>query len=301
MLLLIFKLFSWRIHCQALLMLILIQIISILLLTLIVLTIYYFYRCLGLKKQIKSLIKYQENYCEKTSVLIDAAKLSLFSINNLKNPLTSLRIILDELKDPTFLKQKELMKKYINKADQLLVKIKHKDEILSQQLLPQNTEKLFDLKKEIESFLVFYEEVFKENGININFNSSHEYRIFAQQDHLLKIINSILLSSVQSLILSKKKNKQLKIYFIRTAYLLKIVIENNSGTTNAKSINGVIRLDCLEESQINEFQLSLYFANKMMKKYFQKKIEIVNKRDLKTTICLKIKNCYILAEPKIKG
>jgi hypothetical protein len=301
MLLLIFKVFSWRIACQALLILILIQIISILLLTLIVLTIYYFYRCLILKKQIKSLIKYQENYCEKTAILIDVAKLSLLSINNLKNPLTSLRIILDELKDYTYLEKKKVFQKYLKQADQLLVKIKHKDDIIFQQLFPQEAEKLFDLKKEIESILFFYEEIFKQNGITINFNSSHEYRVFAQQDHLLRIINSVLLTSLQSLISDKKKSKKLKIYFIRTAYLLKIVIENNSGKTDAKSINGLIRLNCLEESQIDKFQLSLYFANKMMKKYFQKKIEIVNKRDLKTIICLKIKNCYILAEPKIKN
>ena len=37
------------------------------------------------------------------------------------------------------------------------------------------------------------------------------------------------------------------------------------------------------------------------KKYFQKKIEIVNKKNLTTTVCLKIKNSYILAEPRIKS
>lgn len=300
MLLLIFKLFSWRIACQPLLILILIQVISILFLSLIFLTIFYFYRYVILKKQIKSLIKYQEKYCEKTAVLIELAKLSLFSINNLKNPLTSLRIICDELKDPAFLKQKKLVQNHIKKADQLLLKIKHKDEILSKQVIPQDTEKLFDLKKEIELILNFYEEVFKDNDIEIDFSSRHEYRIFAQQDQLLRIINSVLLTSVQSLIASNNKHKQLKIYFIRTAYLLKIVIEDNAGATNSKSISGRIKLNSLEEGEIDELQLSLYFANKMMKKYFQKKIEISTKKDVKTLIYLKIKNCYILAEPKIK-
>jgi membrane protein implicated in regulation of membrane protease activity len=94
MLLLIFKLFSWRIINHALLILILIQLILILLLCLMLLIIFAFYRYLNLTKQINSLIKYQEIYCEKTVALIEVAKLSLFSINYLKNPITSLRLYL---------------------------------------------------------------------------------------------------------------------------------------------------------------------------------------------------------------
>ncbi len=300
MLSLIFKLFSWRIISHALLILILIQIIFILLLCLMLLIVFDFYRYLNLKKQLKSLIKYQENYCEKTVALIEAGKLSLFSINYLKNPLTSFSFIVDELKDPAVIKSQKSVHKYLKQVEQLLVEIKDKDEILTQQLFPQDTIKLFDLKKEIESILAFYEAVFKQNGISVNFHSDHEYRVFAQYDQLVRIINAVLLTSIQSLTSSQKENKQLHIYFIRTAYLLKIMIEDNAGTTNAKSISGRIKLNCFEESDIDEFQLSLYFANKLLKKYFQKKIEIVNKKNLKTTVCLKIKNSYILAEPKIQ-
>ena len=78
-------------------------------------------------------------------------------------------------------------------------------------------------------------------------------------------------------------------------------IEDNAGMINAKSISGRIKLNGFEERDIDVFQLSLYFANKLMKKYFQKKIEIVNKKNLTTTVCLKIKNSYILAEPRIKS
>ena len=301
MLLLIFKLFSWRIINHELLILILIQLILILLLCLMLLIIFAFYRYLNLTKQINSLIKYQEIYCEKTVALIEVAKLSLFSINYLKNPITSLRFIFEELRDPAVVEKKKIVHQYLKQADQLLFKIKDKDDILSRQLFPQDTKKLFDLKKEIDSILVFYEVAFKQNGISVNFNSDHEYRIFAQRDQLLRVINAVLLTSVQSLISSKQKNKRLKIYFIRTAYLLKIMIEDNAGTINAESISGRIKLNGFEERDIDVFQLSLYFANKLMKKYFQKKIEIVNKKNLTTTVCLKIKNSYILAEPRIKS
>jgi hypothetical protein len=265
----------------------------------ILLTILYGYRYAILKKQHDSLIKYQEIYCEKTALLLEIAKLTIFSVNKLKNPLTSLSIILDEFREPALINNKKTIDQYLKKADQLFRKIRQKDNILYRQLFPQNIERLFDLKQEIEEILIFYKEIFQENGILVEFKSDHEYRIFAQQDQLLRIINSILLTSLQSLIASNKKFKKIKIYFIRTAYLLKIMIEDNAGTINKSSLNGLIKLNCLKNNEVNEFQLSLYFANKMMKKHFRKKIEILNEKESKTVICLKIRNSSILAEPKL--
>jgi len=185
------------------------------------------------------------------------------------------------------------------KADLLLLKIKKREELLNRQLFPKKDKRLFQLIEEINALLIFYQEIFKQNNIGLEFKSLREYRIFANQDQLLRIINTLLLNTIESLILSKQKHKLLKIYFKRTPYLLKIYIEDNAGLINNESVSGILKVNCFDSEEINKFKLALYFANQMMKKYFNKKIEIQCKKFKKTVICIKIKNFFILAEPKI--
>ncbi|MFA6814037.1 MAG: hypothetical protein WCR60_00635 [Patescibacteria group bacterium] len=299
MLFLIFKIFCWQQGCRPSLALLFIEFSLILISLLIIILIFYIIDYLFWTNKLKALIKFQENYCQKTAVLLDTAKIALFSINSQKNLLTSLRLILDSFKDPVFLKDKQLFKQYLSKADRLLLTIKKREDLLNKQLVQKNDKRLFALTEEICSLLSFYQDTLKLNNIKLEFTSSREYRIFAYQDQLLRIINTILLSSIESLISINKKAKYLKIYFTRTPYLLKIFIEDNVGLTNAKSIKGLIEINSFNNEEMKQFKLKFYLANQMMKEYFHKKIEITNKTNKQTIVCLKIKNSFILAEPKL--
>jgi hypothetical protein len=297
---LIFKFCCWQYGCRPSIILFNLKIFLILILLLILIIIFYFIDHLFWKNRLKTLIEFQENYCRTTAALLDIAKITILSINRLKNHLTSLRLILDSFEDPNFLIDRQMLNKYLMTADNLLFKIKQRGELLNKQLFPTDDIKLFALTEEINSLLYFYQDIFKQNSIKLEFNSVREYRIFANQDQLLRIINTLLLNSVESLMLVEKKEKQLKIYFKRTPYLLKVYIETNTGIIPAKSIRGLIKIACVNDDQLSQLQLSLFYVNRRMKKYFHKNIEIFNRKNQKTIICMKIKSSFILAEPKIQ-
>jgi len=300
MLSLIFKLICWQRGCQPSMVLFFIELILILLILLFFLFIFYICEFYFWRKKFNLLLNHQQTYLNETLPLLNSAKISLFSINSIKTPLTSLRLIIDELKDPSLLKNKKLFNQYLLNAESLLLQIKKREELLNKQLLTSQEEKLFDLVDEIRSLLAIYHETILINNIGIEFNSDREYRIFANQDQLLRIINIILLNIIESLILSNKDCKLMKIYLKKSPYQLKIFFEDNLGLIKSQTMTGLLRIDQMNDGQHRHFCLSLFCANQLMKKNFGRKIYIKSTKNKRTVYCLKIKNSYILAEPRIK-
>lgn len=300
MLSLIFRIICWQQGCRPSLVLFFIELTIFLFFSLILLFIFYVCEFYCWRKKLNIIVDNQKEYYKKTLPLVDSAKISMFSINSIKTPLTSLRLILDNLKDPSVLKDKTAFSEYLIMADSLLLQVKKREELLNKQLFEQEEVKLFDLVEEIQSLLTVYREMIVIKNIDFQLLSDKEYRIFADQDHLLRVINIILINSIESLILSNKDDKRLKIYFKRSPYLLKIYLEDNLGIIDSQATNSYIRLNTDQNKGCQYFNLSLYCANQIMKKYYQKGINIKVLKNIKTIYCLKIKTSYILAEPKIK-
>lgn len=297
---LIFKLFSWQEKCQSGLVLFFLRISPLFFCLLIILLIinifYYFIWC----KKIYSDVKEQQMNLEASLALIDAGKISFFVINSIKNYLTSLRLILDIYKNPKLIKDEKQFNNHRKTAETLLYKIKQREDLLNRQIQPKVDMRLFDLVYEINKIVDCYRDTLKENNIKLTFHSDKEYRIFANEDHLLLVLNTTILKTIEVLILSKVNNKSLKIYFIKSAYLLKIFIENNAEVINSRMVSSSVVNNNLNTNFFKINNLSLYFVNKIMHEYFHKKIAISNKTKTNTKIILKIKSSFILAETKIK-
>jgi len=65
--------------------------------------------------------------------------------------------------------------------------------------------------------------------------------------------------------------------------------------------NNLFTANCFKKYSDKGLGLGLYFANEIMKKYFQKKIQIKNYKNKGIVVALVIKNTFILAESQLKN
>lgn len=289
---LIFKLIHWQIRYQPNLILLFLKFSILFFVFSLFLIFYYFIQCYCWRKKIKWLINNQSQNLINLTPFIETGKISNYAINSIKNYLTSLSLILDHFKNPCFMTDKKNVENYIIQAEKILFLIKKREKFLNQQLTQQNESQLFSIIEEVESLLSIYDVFLKENNIQFSIDSQKDYRIFANQDQLLRILNILLLNSIEALAFSKCQSKKLSISLIKTTYFLKI------------TINVSVNLDYLNKNTYNKQNRTFYFsfnlANQLMQKYFQKKITIKQNQIDQTTIIVKIKNSLVLAQLKRK-
>lgn len=298
---LLFNFFSWYWGCRPQLLLFFLRIIIFLIFLLFLCVFFNIFESLCWQKKIKKLFERQEKILKKMLPLIDLGKITLFSINTLKNPLTILRIILDKFKDPDLIKDDKKFKKYLFEADSVLLKIVQNSDLLKGQLCQEEDKRLFNLREEIQSLLIIYEEFSIKHKIKIKLFTDKEYRIYADCCHLMRALNILLLNAIEALSISNNKRKLLTITFEKSAYFLKIKIEDNAGGIRPQLFNNLFTANCFKKYSDKGLGLGLYFANEIMKKYFQKKIQIKNYKNRGIVVALVIKNTFILAESQLKN
>lgn len=296
MIFLIFKVFSFFIGCKPSCLLFFFQVFFVLFISLLLLlAINLVQRQLWLRK-VRSIISNYYDFLISSLSLIDAGKISCLVINNFKNHLTSLRLITDSLQDPEFFQNKEQFNRYLVMAESLLLKMKKREDLLNRQLNPKQDALLFGLVEEIKSLLTLYQGVLHDNKIKLDFISDKEFRIFAHEDYLLLVINTILLKSIESLILSEQKEKYIKISLTKSESLLKINIENNAVINNFPKSNKLqLKKNCLSQKNI-----TLNFIDAIMSQYFKERIGIKRLKNQNISLSIKIKKSFILAESKLK-
>ncbi len=298
---LFFNFLFWRLVCRRQLLIIFLIIIIILFFCLILSIIFNIYELLFWRKRVKKILNNQEKALEKILPLIDLGKVSLFSINSLKNSLTILRLIIDKLKDPEFIKDNKKVKEYLTKADAILLKTSRNSDVLRWQLCQEEDKRLFNLKEETLLLLKVYQDLARKHKIQIKFIIDREYRLHADCCHLLRAINILLLNSIEAQIANNGRKKTITISLEKTTYLLKIHIEDNAGGIDRELFSDLFEANCFNKDQNKGLGLGLYFANEIMKKYFLKKIKIENYKNKGTRASLIIKNSFVVAEPKLKN
>lgn len=297
---LLFNFFSWYWGCRPELFLFFLKIIIFLFFLLFLCVFFNIFESLCWQKKIKNLFEKEEKVLKKMLPLIDLGKITLFSISTLKNSLTILRIILDKFKDPDLIKNDKKFKKYLFAADSALLKIIQNSDLLKGQLCQEEDKRLFNLREEIQSLLIIYEEFSIKHKIKIELSADKEYRIYADCCHLMRALNILLLNAIEALSTSNNKRKLLTITFKKSSYFLKIKIEDNAGGIKPQLFNNLFTVNCFKKYSDNGLGLDLYFANEIMKKYFQKKIQIKSHNNRGTKMILVIKNSFVLAESKLK-
>ena len=146
---LLFNFFSWYWGCRPQLLLFFLRIIIFLIFLLFLCVFFNIFESLCWQKKIKKLFERQEKILKKMLPLIDLGKITLFSINTLKNPLTILRIILDKFKDPDLIKDDKKFKKYFNTKAKMI----KSDEVEDLTGHPVGGVCPFGVKENVEIFL----------------------------------------------------------------------------------------------------------------------------------------------------
>jgi hypothetical protein len=217
--------------------------------------------------------------------------------NSFKNELTSLRLVLDELKnDQLFLSQNQVAK-YLKKADQIFLKLKKRENLL-RSLTSKNDENiLFELFFEINQLLAVYGDLFKKHNIKVAFSSDMEYRIYAAKDVFLQVFNSILMMCVIILLKSNRHDKKLIIQFEKKVYQLKIIIRINQNFKESHVLE-IKNLDSKDFSELmSVVALNFFEVNQLMNKYFHNKIQFKNKKG-ECIFYLKLKKSFVMGKRK---
>ena len=250
------------------------------------------------EKQLKRIYAIQENKFLQLSPLIDLGKLTLSVAADLTTPLTSLWIIIDAIRLNKIYTNPEKLNRYLNWANDIFFDLKKLLDLGRLQVTETEEKKLFNLRDDTIDLFRLMQRKATLDKIKIKLISEREFRLYAYRDHLLRVISMLLLNGLEALTESDEKNKTLTISFIRRPYFLEILINNNYGLVDKKVLPYLFRPNILTQKDRAGLGIGLYFANLIMKKFYQSKIWLKSSKKIGTTLRLKIKNCYIMAEPK---
>ena len=230
------------------------------------------------------------------SPIIDLGKLAADLSKEIKDPLTSLCIILNLLEDPKILGDPKLYQKYLAQAEAIILLIIYLSDFLHQQLAISNEAKLFDLCQTIQDLFHLYKVYCQRHHIQAIIVSDREYRLFTDQAHLLRVLNIIILNAMEALALSHKKHRHLSISCYKTAYLLHIVKKDNADGIDRDKKSDLLKRICYVNQETGGLGIGLYFANLLMKKFYGTRIKIKSSRKHGTQVILKIKKASIMSE-----
>ena len=230
------------------------------------------------------------------SPIIDLGKLAADLSKEIKNPLTSLCIILNLLEDPEILGDPKLYQRYLTQAETIILLIIHLSDFLQQQLAVNNEAKLFDLCQSIKDLFYLYKVYCQRHHIQAIIVSDREYRLFTDQAHLLRVLNIIILNAMEALALSHKKHRYLSISCYKTAYLLHVVVKDNADGIDRDKKPDLLKRICYVNQETGGLGIGLYFANLLMKKFYGTRIKIKSGGKYGTQVILKIKKASIMSE-----
>lgn len=248
------------------------------------------------EKQLKRIYAIQETKFLQLSPLIDLGKLTLSVAADLTTPLTSLWTIIDLLRLKKVYADPEKLNRYLDWANDIFFDLKKLLDLGRLQVSEAEEKKLFNLREDTVDLFRLMQRKATLAGIKIKLISEREFRLYAYRDHLLRVISMLSLNALEALAESSEKNKVLTISFIRRPYL----INNNYGVIDRKSWPYLFRPNILTQKDQAGLGMGLYFASLIMKKFYQSKIWLKSSKKFGTTLRLKIKNSYIMAEPKTK-
>ena len=246
------------------------------------------------------MVERQNEILFKLAPVIDLGKLTASTIYDFRGVLTKLYLIFGNLK--AFEYEKFDLKKFshlLDIAEEELIRANFLTQFEQLQLTDRGDKRLFNLLDDLEKLLNSFKEMAEKKQIKIVLKSQREYRLFADRQHLIRTIQSLLLNSVEALTLSKKKKHNLQIVCERGVYFLWIRIIDNADGIPQNLRKQIFKPFYSSQKEIGGLGMGLYLAQKMMNKFYKSKVRVKTSHK-GTMVTLKIKNCFIAAEKPSK-
>lgn len=252
------------------------------------------------ERQFRRIFLAQEQIFRELLPIIDLGKLTKSVIADLGTPLTSLWIILDAFRLTDINQDEEKMERFIQWANDIFFDIRKLISLGRLQVCQDEYKKLFDLRHDIlDIFRLIQRRVSKEH-IQVKLISEREFRTYAFRDHLMRVITMLIINAMEALIESAEQPKILSVSLIRHPYYLEILINNNYGVIEKKMWPYLFRPNIMSKKKEAGLGMGLYFANAIMEKFYRTKITLKSSKKIGTTLRLKIRNEFLMAEPKTK-